>query len=182
MTEEKKKIAIIVGSTRPGRNAEKVLAWFMPHTKEIENLAFEVIDLKDWPLPFFDEPGYPSQGPSVYEHESTKRWSEKISEFDGFIVLSPEYNHGYSAVLKNAFDYLYKEWNGKPISFVSWGSAAGGSRAVEQLRMVAIELQMLPLREQVVISLSDFLPATDFSKWDLQARKTIEQLSRYFKK
>ena len=104
------------------------------------------------PCLFYNEPVGASQLASVgYSNEVAKRWAEKIEGADGFIIVTPEYNHGYSAVLKNAIDYVYDGWNKKPVAFVSYGGPAGGSRAIEQLRQVAIELQMHPVREQVTI-------------------------------
>lgn len=144
-----KNIYVILGSTRPNRRGEKVAEWFMEAFGNYEGLNFELIDLADWNLPFLDEPKSPSAGD--YQHEHTKKWAKKIDKADGFIIITPEYNHGYPAVLKNALDFLYAEWNGKPVGFVSYGGAAGGVRAVEQLRQVAVELQMHPLRGQVAI-------------------------------
>ena len=111
---------------------------------------FELVDLRDYPLPHLDEPLPPSL--SQYQKEHTKEWAAKIASFDGFVIVTPEYNHGTSGVLKNAIDYLYAEWNNKAVGFVSYGNA-GGARAVEHLRLVSGELQMADVRQQVVLSL-----------------------------
>jgi NAD(P)H-dependent FMN reductase len=115
-----------------------------------DDAQFELVDLRDYPLPHLDEPLPPSLG--QYQNEHTKQWATKIGSFDGFVIVTPEYNHGTSGVLKNAIDYLYAEWNNKAVGFVSYGSA-GGARAVEHLRLVAGELQMADVRTQVVLSL-----------------------------
>lgn len=112
------------------------------------DISPELLDLRDYPMPFFNEPVSPSSKKEPYAHEAVVRWTAKVAEADGFIVIAPEYNHGYPAVLKNAFDYAYQEWNNKPVAFVSYGSLMGG-RSVEQLRLVAIELQMAPIRNAI---------------------------------
>ena len=140
------RIGIIVGSTRPGRLGEQVAQWVLGIARRRTDADFELIDLRDHPLPFLDEPLPPSFG--QYQNAHTKQWSEVISSFDGFVMVTPEYNHGPSGVLKNALDYLYAEWNNKAVGFVSYGSSAG-VRAVEHLRLVAGELQMADVRQQV---------------------------------
>lgn len=144
-------IKVIVGSTRPGRFSEKVLPWVETALSTRSDLSVEVLDLRDWQLPYFDmpmSPAYVKNG--EYPSEKVREWAGKIAEADGYIIIAPEYNHGYSAVLKNALDVVYGEWNNKAIGFVSYGSVGGG-RAVEQLRQVAIELQMAPVRNAVHI-------------------------------
>ena len=137
---------LILGSTRPGRKSEKVAAWFQDIASQRKNMEFERIDFREWDFPLYNESVPPMAG--KYEHPLTKRWSETVSKADGYVVVTPEYNHGYPAALKNALDYLYMEWNRKPLAFVSYGGA-GGVRSVEQLVPVAVELQMMPLRHQV---------------------------------
>ena len=128
MPADQANIQIILGSTREGRFGETVAKWFYGVAESREDLATEFIDLRDWPLPFFAE----SMGPSGGNYaEEAKPWAAKIAEGDGFVIVTPEYNHGYPAVLKNAMDHLYREWNNKPIAFVSYGCEAGGSRSVE---------------------------------------------------
>jgi NAD(P)H-dependent FMN reductase len=143
-------IGIILGSTRPNRNGEQVAKWVLDIASRRSDAAFELVDLRDYPLPHLDEPLPPSLG--QYQNDHTKEWAEKIASFDGFVIVTPEYNHGTSGVLKNAIDYLYGEWNNKAVGFVSYG-AAGGARAAEHLRLVAGELQMADVRQQVVLSL-----------------------------
>jgi NAD(P)H-dependent FMN reductase len=144
------RIGIILGSTRPNRNGEQVARWVRQVAGQRTDAEFELIDLRDYPLPHLDEPLPPSLG--RYQNEHTKQWSAKIASFDGFVIVTPEYNHGVPGVLKNAIDYLYAEWNNKAVGFVSYG-VVGGVRAVEHLRLVAGELQMADVRQQVSLSL-----------------------------
>lgn len=142
------KIGIVIASVREGRFADKVTAWFEPIANAYQGLEFELLDLKDYPLPFFAEKAPPAYAP--VENEVAKRWQAKLDEMDGFVIITAEYNRGPTAAIKNAFDYAYTQWNNKPIAFVGYGSA-GGARAVEQLRLNAIELQMAPIRAAVHI-------------------------------
>lgn len=147
------KIGIIVGSTRPGRQAPTVAQWIHTLASKRGDAQFEVVDIADYQLPLLDEVA-PSMG--QYTHEHTKRWASKIAEFDGYVFVTPEYNHSTSSALKNAIDFLYKEWNNKAAGFVSYGSA-GGARAVEHLRTIMAELQIADVRAQVMLSLfTDF--------------------------
>jgi NAD(P)H-dependent FMN reductase len=151
------RIAIILGSTRPGRNGKAVADWVVEQAAG-RSASYELIDLLDHPLPLLDEPTPPSFG--AYENEHTKAWAATIAPYDGFIFVTPEYNHSTSAVLKNAIDYLYAEWNNKAAGFVAWGSL-GGARAIEHLRGISAELQIADVRQQLSFSLfSDF---EDFS-------------------
>jgi NAD(P)H-dependent FMN reductase len=145
------RIGIILGSTRPNRNGEQVARWVLDIASRREDAEFALVDLRDHPLPHLDEPIPPAMG--RYANDHTKEWAATIASFDGFVIVTPEYNHSTSGVLKNAIDYLYSEWNNKAVGFVSYGSA-GGARAVEHLRLVAGELQMADVRQQVVLSLS----------------------------
>lgn len=140
------RIGVILGSTRPGRLGRQVADWVMGQVGQRSDAQYELVDLIDHPLPHLDEEVPPSMG--RYQHEHTKRWADVIDGFDGFVVVTPEYNHSIPGVLKNAFDYLYAEWNNKAIGFVSYGSA-GGVRAVEQLRLIAGELQLADVRNSV---------------------------------
>ena len=144
------RIGIILGSTRPNRNGEQVARWVLDVATRRGDAEFELIDLRDYPLPHLDEPIPPSLG--QYQQEHTRQWASTIAALDGFVIVTPEYNHGTSGVLKNAIDYPYAEWNNKAVGFVSYG-AAGGARAVEHLRLVAGELQMADVRQQVTLSL-----------------------------
>jgi NAD(P)H-dependent FMN reductase len=148
------KLAIILGSTRPNRNGEAVARWVHGIAAKRRDVSCELVDLKDHALPLLDEPIPPSRG--QYQHEHTKRWAAKIGSFDGYVFVTPEYNHGTSAALKNAIDYLFAEWNNKAAGFVGYGSA-GGARAVESLRLVMGELMVADVRAQVMLSLfTDF--------------------------
>lgn len=150
------KIALIVGSTRPNRFADIPARWIEQGAAERSDMRLETLDLREWPLPFFDEPASPSATGGVWSNPATESWRRKIDEFDGFIATVAEYNHGPTAVLKNALDSALNEWKDKPITFVSYGGV-GGARAVEQLRLNAIELQMSPLKKAVHIGLEPFL-------------------------
>jgi NAD(P)H-dependent FMN reductase len=149
------KLALIIGSTRPNRFAEVPARWVAEAAAERSDFTLEVLDLRDWPLPFFDQPTSPARD-SDYSNPVVERWQDRIREFDGFIATVAEYNHGPTAVLKNALDTAYTEWNKKPIGFVGYGGV-GGSRAVEQLRLVAVELQMAPVWRAVHIGLEPSL-------------------------
>ncbi len=148
------RIAIILGSTRPGRNGEAVARWVYEIAQQRSDAEFELVDIKDFNLPLLDEPVPPSLGQYTKEH--TKAWSAKIDSFDAYVFVTPEYNHGTSGSLKNAIDFLYKEWHNKAAGFVGYGSALG-ARAVEHLRLVMGELQVAVVRAQVGLSLfTDF--------------------------
>ncbi len=161
------RIGIIVGSTRLNRNGEQVAKWVHDLASRRGDAEFDLIDLRDHPLPHLDEPLPPSMG--QYQNEHTKRWADTIASFDGFVMVTPEYNHSTSGVLKNALDYLYAEWNNKAAGFVSYGFA-GGARAVEHLRLVCAELQMADVRQQVTLSLlTEFESYTVFKPGDYNA-------------
>jgi NAD(P)H-dependent FMN reductase len=148
------RIAVIIGSTRPGRNGEAVARWVYELARKREDAEFELVDIKDFNLPLLDEPVPPSQGQYTKEH--TKTWAAKIDSFDAYVFVTPEYNHSTSGALKNAIDFLYKEWNNKAAGFVGYGGAMG-TRAVEHLRLVMGELLVADVRAQVGISLyTDF--------------------------
>lgn len=150
------RIAIIIGSTRPGRNGEAVARWVyeIAQKRNGVEIEFELVDIRDYNLPLLDEPIPPSLGQYTKEH--TKVWAAKIDSFDAYVFVTPEYNHGTSGALKNAIDFLYKEWNNKAAGFVGYGSALG-ARAVENLRLIMGELQVATVRAQVGLSLfTDF--------------------------
>jgi len=154
------RICIIVGSTRPGRNGEAVAKWVYEIAQKRRDADFELVDIKDFNLPLLDEPVPPSLGQYTKEH--TKAWAAKIASCDAYVFVTPEYNHGISGALKNAIDFLFKEWNNKAAGFVGYGSA-GGVRAVEHLRLVLAEVQVATVRNQVALSLfTDFEKYTDF--------------------
>jgi NAD(P)H-dependent FMN reductase len=154
MSTQQPLIGIVIGSTREGRFGEKPAHWIHEIAKLRTDLAFKLIDLRDHPLPFFDEPLSPAWAP--VKNEAAQHWASTLATLDGLIVVTPEYNHGPTAVLKNAFDYAYNEFIRKPIGFVGYGSV-GAARAVEQLRLVATELQMAPVRNAVYIGMAEFL-------------------------
>lgn len=141
-------IQIIVGSTRPGRLAKNISNWLMSQIDDYKDVKFEIVDIADYSLPLLDEP-IPA-GSKQYSQEHTRQWAEKISQADGFIFVTPEYNHGTSATLKNAIDFLYHEWKYKPVAFLGYGSI-GGVRAIEQLIGVTVAVNMFPLRDSVHI-------------------------------
>jgi NAD(P)H-dependent FMN reductase len=155
------KIAIIIGSTRPGRKGEDVARWVYEIAAKRSDATFELVDIKDYELPHLDEIMPPSMG--QYSQPHTQAWAVKIDEFDGYVFVTPEYNHSTSGALKNAIDFLYREWNNKAAGFVSYG-AVGGARAVEHLRLVMGELQVADVRNQVALSLfTDFENYTKFT-------------------
>src|ERR1700731_5324601 len=144
-------ISVIVGSTRQGRFSEKPAQWILEELRKREAIEARLLDLRDFSMPFFDEPLPPAlPGRPPYEHEVVKRWTAAIAASDGFVFVTPEYNYGTSAVLKNAIDWVYPEWNRKAAGFVSYGSAMG-ARSVQQLRETLIEVQVAPIRSSVHI-------------------------------
>lgn len=149
------RIAIILGSTRPNRVGEGVARWVYEQSKKRSDAEFELVDLKDFNLPLLDEP-VPAGMSNHYVHNHTKIWSQKIASFDAYIFVTPEYNHGIAGALKNSIDFLYQEWNNKVAGFVAYGGV-GGTRVVEQLRLVMAELQVATVRTQMAFTLrSDF--------------------------
>ena len=142
-------ISVIVGSTRQGRFSEKPAQWIFEHLRKRKEVEARLLDLRDFPMPFFDQAVPPSMpGRPPYPNEVVQKWTAQIGASDGFVFVTPEYNYGTSAVLKNAIDWVYPEWNRKAAAFVSYGSAMG-ARAVQQLRETAIEVQMAPIRSSV---------------------------------
>lgn len=142
------KIQVIMGTTRTGRFGERVAPWVLQRLRD-HGFDVELIDLRDYPLPFFDQKP-PSVTQRDYPTKEVARLGRKLDEADGFVILTGEYNHGYPAVLKNAIDHTFVEWRRKPVAFVGWGGV-GGARVIEQLRLVAVELEMAPLRHAVHI-------------------------------
>ncbi|BBC91632.1 NADPH-dependent FMN reductase [Streptomyces griseofuscus] len=149
-------IGIILGSTRPGRKGEQVAHWVHERATRRRDAEFEVIDLLEHPLPHLDEPVPALVSAGRYRHEHTRAWSDVIAAYDGYVFVTPEYNHAVPGVLKNAIDHLYPEWNNKAVGFVSYGGT-GGTHAVEQLRLICGVLQMADVAPQVALSLhTDF--------------------------
>ena len=167
------KLAIIIGSTRPGRVGEAVARWVHELAQKRSDAEFELVDIQDFNLPLLDEPVPPSQG--KYSKEHTKKWAAKIASFDGYVFVTPEYNHGISGALKNAIDFLYAEWNNKAAGFVGYGSA-GGARAVEHLRLVMAEVQVATVRNQVMLSLHATSRTTASSSRGSSTRRSLGQM------
>mgnify|MGYP000854036201 CR=1 FL=1 len=176
-------IKVVAGSTREGRFSDKAAAWIAGELQKHEGVTVEVLDLRDYDMPFFNEAVSPSFKQEPYKNEAVARFTKKIAEGDAYVLVTPEYNHSTSGVLKNALDWVYQEWNNKPVGFISYGSV-GGARAVEQLRLMAVELQMAPIRNAVHIPGADYFPvimggadvAALFAKLQKPADAMIEQL------
>jgi NAD(P)H-dependent FMN reductase len=147
------KVGVILASTREGRRGEGYARWIVELVTAHAQLEPELIDLREYRLPNYDYAAMPSVAEKAYADPTARRWVEKIRALDGYVVMTPEYNHGYPGGLKNAMDHASLAWANKPIAFVSYGGTAGGARAVEQLRLVAIELRMVPIRDEVNVRL-----------------------------
>jgi NAD(P)H-dependent FMN reductase len=148
------RIGVILSTTRQGRFADRPTEWLMNIARQRTDAVFELVDLRDYPMPFFDEPRSPMAVPP--KDAVALRWGQKLATLDGFIFVTAEYNHGIPAVLKNALDYAYAEFNRKPATFVAYGSA-GGARAVEQLRLILAELQVASLKYAVHIGYAELV-------------------------
>lgn len=173
--DKKLKIKIILGSIRPGRFGERPARWIFDEISKNKDLEVELLDLKDYQMPLFDSPTSPSMAGKKYENVMVQKWSAKIDEADGYVIVSPEYNHGYSSVLKNALDWIGPEWNKKPVGFVGYGSV-GGSRAIEQLRGVAIELKMVPISRSIHIPWEIMMKT--WAKTDIKNEELFEPLRK----
>lgn len=165
----KHNIAIIMGSTRPTRIGPVITKWVQSSIATSARLDFEAIDLAEWDLPLYNEPGMPRKG--EYVHEKTRQWSEKINTMDGFIFITPQYNFGYPAVLKNAIDYLYHEWTQKPTMVISYANRGGG-KAAAQLRQVL---------EGVRMDITETMPAIQIKEFVDEAGKVKEELNDLFR-
>jgi len=152
----KPRIAIIISTTRATRFGEKAAKWIHGIAAARTDMSFELIDLREYPMPFFDEVASNMWAPS--KNEVAQRWQKKVAGFDGYIFVTAEYNRGVPAVLKNALDYAYPEWNRKPAAYVGYGSV-GAARSIEHLRNICVELQMAPTRTGVHLQGADFLAA-----------------------
>ena len=176
-------ISVIVGTTRETRFSEKPAHWILEHLKKRQDVDARLLDLRDFPMPFFDQPLTPAMpGRPAFENEAVQRWTAAIGASDGYVITTAEYNYGSAAVLKNAIDWVYPEWRRKPVSFISWGSAAG-TRSVQQLRETAIELQLAPIRSSVHIPVSTLMAhyqggdvATGLAELDGPANAMIDDL------
>jgi len=176
----KPKIAIIISTTRAARFGEKPAKWIYDIASQRDDMSAELVDLRDYPMPFFDEVASNAWVPS--KNEVALRWQKKVAEFDGYIFVTAEYNRGVPAVLKNAIDYAYPEWNKKTAAYVGYGSV-GGARAIEQLRLINVELQMAPMRTGVHIQGADFMAVwqqgkdiTELTYLQANAKDMLDQL------
>jgi len=166
------RIQVVNSTTREGRFSDRVAAWVLDHLKGSADVDVELVDLRDFPLPFFDGPP-PARTPRQYPHEAVAQLGHTLDRADGYVLLTAEYNHGYPAVLKNALDWTFVEWRRKPIAFVGWGNV-GGARAIEQLRQVAVEFEMAPLRHAVHILPEVLIAARQADAGDSSAFTVLE--------
>jgi NAD(P)H-dependent FMN reductase len=167
------KLLVVIASTRPGRVGLPVGRWFDGQVRAHGAFEVEVADLLELDLPFMDEPNHPRLG--EYSHQHTKDWSAKVKAADAFAFVTPEYNYGFTAPLKNAIDYLHTEWQYKPVGFVSYGGVAGGTRAVQMLKQVLTTLKMTPLFEAVTVP---FVAQFIDEEGNFVANETIEQAAQ----
>jgi NAD(P)H-dependent FMN reductase len=177
----KSRLAVVIGSIRPNRFAIHAAQWMDEIARRRTEFDVGLIDLKDYPMPLFAEEASPLYAPS--KDGVARRWQKKVGEFDAIMFTAAEYNRGPTAVLKNALDYAYTEWNNKPVAFVGYGSV-GGARAIEQLRLHAIELQMAPIRTAVHILFPDYLavvkggkPLSELEHLNQSAQQMLDQLA-----
>ena len=175
------RIGVVIGTTREGRFGDKPARWIFDAASKRADLDVEIVDLRDYPLPLFDEATGPAMAPP--KNEVALRWGEKVAELDGYLFVTAEYNHGIPGVLKNALDHAYPEFNRKPAAFVGYGGV-GGARAVEQLRLVCVELQMAPTRTAVHIGVEPFLGVlregkelSDFDYLNESGEATLDELA-----
>jgi NAD(P)H-dependent FMN reductase len=161
------RIAIIISTTRDTRFGDQPARWIHGAASARTDMEVEILDLRDFPMPFFNEKASNAWVPTT--DETARRWQQALAGFDGFIFVTAEYNRSVPAVLKNALDYAYPEWNRKPAAFVGYG-AVGAARAIEQLRLICVELQMAPLRTGVHIQGADFFAV-------LRQEKPLEALT-----
>lgn len=150
----KPRIGIIISTTREGRFGERAARWAAEIAARRQDIDAEIVDLRDYPLPFFEAAASPRFIPN--QHPVAQAWASKLAQFDGYLFITAEYNHSISGVLKNALDFLFEEAHRKPASFLGYG-AVGGARAVEQLRLIAVELSMVPLKSAVHIAMEPLL-------------------------
>jgi len=170
VTKSRPTLTVIIGSTRPGRAGLPIAQWFVERARRQGGFEVEVADLAEIDLPLLDEPDHPRFG--NYRHEHTRDWSARVARADAIVIVTPEYNHGYPAAVKNAIDYLHNEWKYKPVGFVSYGGISAGTRAVQQLKPVVMAVRMTPVVEAVHIPFH-----TQFLDDDgvLQANEVMEQ-------
>ncbi len=163
------KVMVLLGSAREGRAADNVLKQLQKEFDKHTEIQWDVVDPVDLELPFFNEPMSPNTINNTggsYKNPKGQAWADKVGEYDGYVFVTPEYNHGYTAIMKNAIDWVgSKQWGGKPIAFVSYGAISGGIRAVEQLRQVIIELRAIPLHDAVHIP-HVYAAFNEFGEWN----------------
>lgn len=173
LVDQPLKVAVIPGSTRPGRRSEVVARWVADRVADRDDIHVELVEIADFHLPLLDEPVPAIAG--SYEHDHTKAWAAKIASFDAFIFVTPEYNHSVPGVLKNAIDFLFHEWSDKAAGFVSYGVDAAGARAVEHLRLILAEVKVAGVRAHVTLSLiDDFDGFTTLAPRERQVQKLDE--------
>jgi NAD(P)H-dependent FMN reductase len=171
-------LALIIGSTRPNRFADHLAKWIIEGAAARSEFSLDVLDLRDYPLPFYNEPAPVAYTGNKYSEAAAGAWAQKLAGYDGYIATVAEYNHGPAAVLKNAFDSAFYEWQRKPVAFAGYGNA-GGARAIEQMRSVSIELQMAPIKHDVNIGREPYLgvlrEGKSFNDFDylVQARTAV---------
>jgi NAD(P)H-dependent FMN reductase len=164
------RLMIVIASTRPGRVGLPIGRWFDARARDHGSFDVELVDLFELDLPFMDEPNHPRF--HSYTQQHTKDWGARVEAADAFVFVTPEYNYGYPAALKNAIDYLHVEWQYKPVGFVSYGGIAAGTRAVQQLKQVVTTLKMTPLFEAVSIP---FVAQFIDDEGGVQANEVMEQ-------
>lgn len=166
-------IGVIVASVREGRRGENFAKWLLELAKAHPDLELELVDLRDWPLPAYAYGVQATGVEKLYVDGSLQsRWADRIRGFDGFVIVTPEYNRGYPGHLKNALDALHQAWNYKPVAFLGYGGFAAGTRATQALAQVAVELKMVPLRDEVNLSLIGLaVDARGFPSSELYAKK-----------
>lgn len=168
-------LKIITASTRPGRKGPALSSWILAEAVKQDVFDVELLDLAEINLPFLDEPHHPRL--QKYQHDHTKEWSKKIAGGDAFIIVTPEYNFGYPAPLKNALDYLFNEWSYKPVAFVSYGGVAAGTRAVQQLKQVVTAQKMMPVVEIVNVPFfTKFIDANNVFTPDAEIQKSADAM------
>lgn len=161
----KLRINVIIGTTREGRFGDKPGEWIYNHLQKEDGVEAVLVDLRDYPLPFFNDPVSPAYAQEPSKDVQIARWAKSVASADAYVIIAAEYNHGYPAVLKNALDCVYREWNNKAVGFVGYGSVSG-ARSIEQLRQVAIELQMAPIRNSVQMPYKAILDVSAIKEGD----------------
>lgn len=174
------RIGIVISTTRQGRYADKPTQWLLKHLETFPEICAEILDLRDFPMPFFEEATSPAYAPP--RCAEARSWAAKVAEMDGFIFVTAEYNPSIPGVLKNALDYAYHEFNRKPAAFLGYGGV-GAARAIEQLRVICVELQLAPLRNAVHIGMEQYLattsgdrPLDEFEFLNVSATSMIQDL------